>query len=136
MCVLIEYQEGKQTVRVRFTELTAALPVKTRQGGVVFVSWGRRQSQAGKLPLGGWARLDAIRAGRWDHRFPVPVKLPVTGFEEHDIEGAGHHYELSKGQWVQGLVVRDRHEQRVYVVTITPEREDAIHDRWPRILSY
>ncbi len=136
MCVLIEYQEGKQTVRVRFTHLTAALPVKTRRGGIVFVSWGRRRSQAGKLLLGGWARLEVIRAGRWDHWFPDPVKLPVTGFEEHDIEGGGYHYALSKGQWAQGLVVQDHHEQRVYVVTITPEREDAIHDRWPRILNY
>ncbi len=135
MCVAIEYGEGEQTVHIRFAEPSAALPVRTRRQGFIGVAWGRRRNQAGKLPLGGWARLDAIRAGRWDHWLPIPVKLPITAFVELDIEGRAHRYPLSRGQWVQGLVARTRHEQRVYVVTIVPEQEDALHDRWPRILN-
>ena len=54
---------------------------------------------------------------------------------EKDIQGNSHWFDITKGQYIQGLIARDKYEQRVYVVTITPEFEDAIHQRWPRILS-
>ena len=38
-------------------------------------------------------------------------------------------------EWIQGLVAHWEHERRLYVVTITPELEDAMYERWPRILS-
>jgi len=120
---------------VYFPNPKACLPVRTRTGAVDLLSWGRRHDQAGKLPLGGWARLDTIYAGRWDRWFPVPVKLSVKSFMEKDFEGHSHWYDLTRGQWIQGLVARDRHERRVYVVTVEPELPDMIHDRWPRILS-
>lgn len=135
MCNCICYSHGGRTVRIRFSDPTAVLPVKSRAGAVTLLPWGRRQIQKGALPLGGWARLDAIHAGHWDRWFPVPVKLAVDGFAERDIEDRYHWYELTRGQWVQGLVARDHHERRVYVVTVIPELEDAIHERWPRILS-
>ena len=46
-----------------------------------------------------------------------------------------HWFDLTKGQIIQGLVARFKQEQRVYVVTIEPEFEEAIHDRWPRIIT-
>lgn len=96
--------------------------------------WGRRQKQAGQLPLGGWARLDSIYAGRWDRWQPVPVKIIVKSFMEKDLEGQSHWFDLTKGLWMQGLIARIKHEQRIYVVTITPEMDEAVHDRWPRLL--
>ncbi len=118
-----------------FPNPAATLPVRTRAGGAELLPWGRRQKQPGKLPLGGWARLDAIHAGRWDRWFPCPVKLPVHSFMEKDIEGNSHWYDLMAGQFIQGLVARDDAEQRVYIVTIAPERDDTLFERWPRILS-
>ncbi|PHS68199.1 MAG: hypothetical protein COB23_09495 [Methylophaga sp.] len=45
-------------------------------------------------------------------------------------------YDLNKGQYLQGLLARDNNEQRIYVVTIEPEVEDAqIHNRWPRVVQ-
>ena len=35
---------------------------------------------------------------------------------------------------IQGLLVREGSEQRVYAVTLTPQRSDVIHERWPRII--
>jgi len=54
---------------------------------------------------------------------------------ETDIENHKHWYDLTQGQWIQGLVARDKHEQRLYVVTIEPELVDAIHERWPKIMA-
>ena len=88
-----------------------------------------------RRPAPGWARLDSIYAGRWDRWFPIPVKLDIKSFMEKDMEGHSHWYDLTKGQYIQGLVARDHQEQRIYVVTVTPELEDAVHERWPRVLN-
>lgn len=135
MCGGVYYTHNEQDVRVYFPNPKAMLPVKTLPGNVLLLPWGRRQEQAGKLPLGGWARLDSIYAGRWDRWFPKPVKLPIKSFMEKDIEGHSHWFDLTQGQWIQGLVARDGSEQRVYVVTITPEMSDAVHERWPKVIS-
>jgi hypothetical protein len=134
MCESIYYHHLGTDIRQVFPNPTAVLPVKLKRGAIL-LPWGRRQTQAGVLPLGGWARLDSIHAGRWDRFFPKSVKLPVASFMQRDIEGREHWYELIKGQYIQGLVAREGQERRVYIVTITPEAEDAIHERWPRIVS-
>jgi hypothetical protein len=135
MCDGIYYTANGQDIRVYFPNPKAQLPVRTRARGIRLLAWGRRHEQAGQLPLGGWARLDSIYAGRWDRWFPVPVKIPARSFMERDIEGHSRWYDLTHGQWIQGLVARDRYERRVYVVTIEPELAEAIHVRWPRIMS-
>ncbi len=135
MCGGVYYTYQGADIRVYFPNPKAALPVQTKDRHVELLPWGRRKEQAGQLPLGGWARLDSIYAGRWDKWFPVPVKIPVKSFMEKDLEGHSHWYDLTKGQWIQGLVARDAHERRLYVVTVEPEMADAVHDRWPRIMS-
>ena len=134
MCSGVYYSFNGQDTRVYFPNPAASLPARTRSGCIQRLPWGRRSTQAGQLPLGGWARLDTIYAGRWDRWFPVPVKIPVKSFMEKDLEGHTRWYDLTRGQWIQGLVARHRHERRIYIVTLTPEMADAIHDRWPRIL--
>jgi hypothetical protein len=135
MCGGVYYLIDGQEARTYFPNPKAQLPVKMRDGSLVLLPWGRRKNQAGKLPMGGWARLDSIYGGRWDRWFPTPVKLMISQFMEKDIEGNSHWYDLTPGKWVQGLVAHWDNERRVYVVTITPEHEDAVHERWPRILS-
>jgi hypothetical protein len=135
MCGGVYYTVNGRDVRVYFPNPGAMLPVRTRQGGTELLAWGRRHDQSGELPPGGWARLDTIYSGRWDRWFPVPVKLLLKSFMEKDFEGHSHWYDLTRGQWIQGLVARYRHERRVYVVTIEPELPDAVHERWPRIMS-
>ena len=135
MCGGVYYTTQNQDIRVYFPNPKALLPVKTRIGEITTLAWGRRREQVGMLPLGGWARLDSIYAGRWDRWFPVPVKIPVKSFMEKDLEGHSHWFDLTNGQWIQGLVARYQQERRVYVVTIEPEFPEAVHDRWPRIMS-
>jgi hypothetical protein len=51
-----------------------------------------------------------------------------------DYEGRVHWYEVTRGQWIQGLLAHENNEYRVYIVTIIPELLDICHDRWPRII--
>ena len=135
MCQGVYYTQNGVDTRLYFPNPAATLPIRTRQGSLVFLPWGRRKTQAGRLPLGGWASLDAIYAGRWDRWFPVPVKVMVKSFSELDIEEHCYWFDLVKGQFLQGLVAREGHERRVYVVTVDPRRHDAQFKRWPKIIS-
>lgn len=135
MCGGVLYTHEGQQVRTFFPNPHAQLPVRQRRGDVVLLPWGRRQRQPGKLPLGGWARHESIQEGRWDRWNPIPVKLIVDEFMEKDHEGVSHWFMVTTGKWIQGLVATWEEERRVYVVTITPEMDNAVHDRWPRILA-
>jgi hypothetical protein len=135
VCGGVYYLIDGQEVRTYFPNPKARLPVRKKDGGVELLPWGRRKEQAGNLPLGGWARLESIYEGRWDKWFPKAVKIQVSQFMEKDIEGNSHWFDITRGKFIQGLVARREQERRVYVVTVTPEMEDAVHPRWPRIVS-
>jgi len=81
------------------------------------------------------ARLESIQSGKWDRYFPKPVKIPVLSFMEKDLEGTSHWFDVTKGQWIQGLIAQQGEEVRLYVVTIHPEMENAVHERWPRVMA-
>ena len=135
MCGGVIYYHNNQLITVYFPNPKASLPVKKKNGEQSLVLWGRRNNQEGSLPIGGWARLDSIHQGRWDKYFPKPVKIPALKFMEKDLMGVSHWFDVIEGQWIQGLLAQHGQEERVYVVTIAPEHEAAIHERWPRILN-
>jgi hypothetical protein len=135
MCGGVTYEHNGEIVRTYFPNPYAKLPVLRRSGADELLSWGRRKGEPGRLPLGGWARLESIHSGRWDRWQPQPVRLHVSSFMEKDIHAVSHWFDLTRGQWIQGLVAREADEMRVYVVTIVPEMDDAVHERWPRIVT-
>jgi len=135
MCGGVYYIYNGEPHRVYFPNPNAQLPVQQRHDEPILFPWGRRQKQSGYLPLGGWARLESIQSGKWDRYFPKPVKIPVLSFMEKDLEGTSHWFDVTKGQWIQGLIAQQGEEVRLYVVTIHPEMENAVHERWPRIMS-
>ncbi len=135
MCGGVYYIIEGEEVRTYFPNPKARLPVRTKAGGLELLPWGRRREQAGHLPLGGWARLESVYAGRWDKWFPRPVKIQVSQFMEKDIEGVSHWFDITQGKWIQGLIAHWERERRLYVVTIVPEMANAVHERWPRIIS-
>lgn len=134
MCDGVYYSLGETDTRYFFPNPSATLPVRQSDGRIVLIPWGRRRQQAGTLPLGGCARREAIHAGRWDRYFPKPVRIGVKAFMLKDYEGHSHWYDLTKGQYLHGLLAREGNEQRVYVVTIEPEMPDSQHAVWPRIV--
>ncbi len=136
MCGGVQFKHEGNTLKVYFPSPQAVLPVCLKSGGHVLLPWGRREGEAGSLPVGGWARHESILAGKWDRFFPKAVRLDLEAFMEKDNQGKSHWYPLTVSDAVQALVARQGDEQRVYVVTITPTLPDqaAIHSRWPRIV--
>ena len=122
-------------MKIYFPNPKGCLPVRKKNGQYELIAWGRRKTQIGELPVGGWARLESIEKGVWDKWMPKPVKIIVQRFMEKDMEGQSHWFELMPGQHIQGLLAHSKNETRIYVVTVIPELPDAIHDRWPRIMN-
>jgi hypothetical protein len=131
----VVYQHQGKTCAVYFARAKALLPVRLANGEIKLVTWGRRQQENSEMPLGGWARLNAIHDGKWSLYLPKPVRLPIDKFMKTDYEGNPHWYEITRGQWMQGLLAHEGDEYRVYIVTIIPELLDVCHDRWPRIVT-
>ena len=136
MCGGVRLQCDGKELSIYFPNPKAMLPVRLKSGNNLLIPWGRRREETGSLPQTGWARLDSIKAGKWDRLSPRPVKILVDAFMEKDQRGTSHWYPLPPGDFIQGLIANWKDEQRVYVVTVSPNlgEEAAIHDRWPRIL--
>ena len=137
MCGGVKFKHDSKEMTVYFPNPKAVLPVRMKTGEPSLITWGRRKEEQGALPAGGWARHESVLKGVWDKYFPKPVLITVDQFMEKDKQGTSHWYPLTTATYIQGLIANDRDEQRVYVVTITPEDEDheEIHDRWPRIVN-
>lgn len=133
VCSGVQFTHEDRDYRIYFPNPSAVLPVRMRSGEIKLLPWGRRKPQAGKLPMGGWARQDSIYAGKWDRFFPIPVKLPLSGYMEKNFQGESKWYELDRVSFIQGLVANMHYEQRVYIVTIEPDALDCDHDRLPLI---
>jgi|GEM_PF-81436 len=135
MCVEVCYHLNGKTIITHFANPRAKLPVKTQTGETKLIPWGRRKGETGMLPLGGWASLESINKGWWDIHFPKMVKLPIAKFMEQDFEIRSDWFDVTTGFWIQGLLLQQNTEQRVYIVTILPELPDNTYGRWPRILA-
>ena len=130
------YQLENKTIISHFAEAHALLPVQAKHlPKLILLPWGRRQNERGQLPLGGWASLESLKRGEWDHYFPKRVRLAVHKFMEQDFESQLHWFDITAGQWIEGLYVQEKEERRVYIITLTPTLSKATYSRWPNILS-
>jgi len=138
MCGGIKYTDNlNKSWTVCFPSPKAALPVIKKSGDIEWVTWGKRKDEnSAYFPNGGWARLDSIKAGKWQRFNPTPVLLPVNAFMEKDHEKVSHWFEMRPNEVIQGLLTVHDDTARVYVVTTdTPPEYSYIHDRWPRVIQ-
>ena len=87
--VMFHYQGKVHTIY--FARAHAQLPVRLSDGSIKLVMWGRRQHENSEMPLGGWARLNAIHDGKWSQYIPKSVCLPIAKFMKTDYEGKIHY---------------------------------------------
>ena len=138
MCGGVSYYHDGKMRKVYFPQSDAQLPIKLKDVTKPdhLLPWGRREWEEGNLPATGWARLESLKAGKWDQYRPISAKIKVDQFMEKDKDGEPHWFGLNAGQFIQGAVVSWKGERRVYVVTIQPQGAlAAIHDRWPRLVG-
>lgn len=131
-----QFTRTGEQLKIYFPNPKAALPVLSSDcEDVVWVPWGRRREQAGKGPAGDWARLSSIEEGRWKKYGPTRVRIPAERFMEKDEQKVSHWFDLEPDQSIEGLVIGEGDQQRIYVITTeAPTGKEWVHDRWPLIL--
>ncbi len=134
MCGGVRFTSNGKDIKVYFPNPQAQLPILLKNQDIVLQPWGRRETQPGRLPLGGWARHDSILAGKGDYTHPKSVKIAVEAFMEKNKNKQSYWFDMESGTYIQGLIATLDDESQVYVVTIKPDFK-AIHDRWPRIVG-
>jgi hypothetical protein len=135
MCLSVCYTDEERIVIASFAEAGAQLPIRTKAGASLYLPWGRRLGENGVLPLGGVIQSEALKRGAWNYYLPKAIKLPLVKFLEADIENRTHWFDVTAGQWIQGAILQEGNEQRVYIVTIIPTLKNNPYPQWPRILT-
>lgn len=97
-----------------FWQDKAFLPIVTRTGTQLKI-WGNKTDDL-LLPKTAWAKLESIRAGKWEHLNPKPVLLDITAGIENKF-----YFGLPEG--TTGLMVRMEDQDIVYLVTKEADEE-------------
>ena len=97
--------------------------------------WGRRPYEAGSLPLGGWCRDDLLAEGQLDCWFPQKALILIIAFGIRDVLGKVSWFKLSAGEFLQGIVLGEGDEQRVYLLITLTKRLDNFFWHWPLIVK-
>lgn len=130
------HQLEERLVMTYFHDEKALLPVKHKNGeSVILLPWGRRKKEKSDLPLGGWATEQMLNENHFAKYFPKPVKIMVKKFLELDIENQPSWFDITQGQWIQGFLLQEKNERRVYIMTFKPSMPDNYFPRWPKINS-
>lgn len=135
MCVAICYLLEKQLLIMHFTHAHAKLPIKTKLQQIQLMPWRRRMGEKGVLPLGGWVSTNLLEKGHWDCYFPKKVKISVAKFAEHTVENHCEWFDVTYGFWIQGILLQEKNEMRVYIATMTPQMPNTPFSGWPVLLS-
>ena len=132
MCQALSYSYENKLFITHFTDFDARILVKTSTG-FMLAKWGRRIDEKSKLPLGGWVSQELKAKGIYDKFFPKEVKISAVKFMELDIQGRCVWSDVTAGCWIDGLLLTEQNEHRVYIETFAPARSEIPFSRWPLI---
>jgi len=105
---LIKRFKTANRVESFFWRSDAVLPVKTKDGAEL-MKWGNKDKQL-KLPLTGWAKIESLKAHKWDYLKPEIVDLPVdSGYEKKTWFDSPNGF--------KGIMVKKGEEERIYMIT-------------------
>ena len=104
----------KGTAEQYFWQEHAFLPILTKTG-VKLKQWGNKTDDL-VLPKTAWAKLESIRAGKWEHLNPKPVLIDITA-------GIENKFWFALPEGTTGLMVRMDDQDIVYLVTKEADAE-------------
>lgn len=132
MCHRVIYDFEGQQYTVSFKNPSAKLPILLRSGKLQLLPWGKREYNFGSFPVGSSVCLDDIKMGKFDAYFPKPVKVPIKAFLVSNHEGYFKWFHLPCDKWLQGMVIRQTKNIRLYLITLPPSYFSE-YPNWPRV---
>jgi len=128
--------KSNELVKIYYPQPYPKIEVFKKDKSKVQSIWGRRNEkefEGLEIPITGWARIEAIKAGKWHKYNPEKVYILPEKYMEKDKNGKSHWFEPPMDRSLVGLLVEAKKHQRVvYVVTVpSPKKYVHIHNRWP-----
>lgn len=108
-----------------FWHKDAVLPIRTKTG-IQLKLWGNKDDDL-KLPKTGWAKIESLKAGKWDYLHPETLDIPIERGYEKKV-----WFDMPKG--AKGILVKKGDEERVYMITEEASenyKNKTKHDREP-----
>lgn len=105
---------------------------------ITFYQWGKRQGEDPEfeVPVTGWARLLSLKEGKWNRYQPRRVQIPAIGWMEKDADRQSHWFPIRQHQRILGVMIEQRGEKFVYIVTRPADGPfAAVHDRMPLLVT-
>lgn len=133
---IVKRQEGAEE-EIHFLFYRSATPLipVIYNNELTIMTWGNRKKKGNeiKLPETGWARIESVEQGKWQHLHPEEVVIPAS-------------FGLEKGVWFQiaegmkGILVRDKQETpHVFMLTQSASHYYQVmtkHDREPVFIGH
>lgn len=119
--------EEKGEVDFAYWDKRPMLPIEQGKN-IRLMDWGNRDKTL-NLPKTGWARLESLEKGWWNHLHPKVVLIPA-------IQGCEKKVWFDLPSKIRAVVVKKEDQQRVYMITVpaTPDYQNLTkHDRMPRL---
>jgi hypothetical protein len=135
MCIAVCYLKNDKNVIVKFHTLRAALPIQSNQlKHYNTIIWGRHKSEYVLLPFGSSITIESVKSKLWHNHSPVLVKIPVTKFMVEDLNNHIEWFEVPNRQFIQGLVLQNKTQKRLYIVCVTRQIAHHIYLHWPNVV--
>jgi len=135
MCIAAYYHLTTRTEITNFSQTGAKLPISTKNGRIALIRWGRRPTEPGALPFGGWASQESIEKGVWFKYSPQLVQLPIIRFIDINYDHRCVWVDVLPEYSLAGLFIQNGKEKRVYVVTTKATTQHYISNKWPKMLK-
>ena len=132
MLEAVRFIHRKKNYTVYYRKTGAVLPVLDRNENSILVPWGRRPGEEGEFLTSGWMPESRIKQGHFDFYFPKHVRIDVDAVMYRDILGRNSWHPLPTSH-ICGMLTRDKHITRVYVVTIDALMDDLL-DWTPKLI--
>jgi hypothetical protein len=100
--------------------------------------WGKRRGEDAEIdvPLTGWARLQSLKEGKWNHYQPKRVRIPAVRWMEKDAQRNSHWFEVPPERALLGVQIEKAARRFVYIVTRPAEAVYAeVHGRMPLLVA-
>lgn len=142
MCGGFQYKQtdentGEVKVKKVFFPIKKASIPYIEDGEVKLGQWGKRKGEDEGLdvPQTGWARIESLKAHKWDQYSPRRVRIPALSWMEKDKDRQSHWFDMAADSYLLGIKIEKDGQSFIYIVTMpATEWFKAIHEREPMVV--
>jgi hypothetical protein len=136
MCIAVSYTNNDQSCITHFSDKQATLQIQSIKNNVfTHALWGRRKNDLSLLPFGGWITLASANSNHWQKYSPTMVNVCANKFLIKDVDNNQQWFDVAEKQFIQGLLLQNNHETRLYIITLTQHLAKATYLLWPVMAS-